>query len=742
MTAWNKKGQRRSRRQWLLFAIVITACDSAITHAAISSGTDPTVAVPVVLDEVVITAQKRSQNLQSTPISVATIAGAALEQSPLANTGDLARYVPGLLIGKSAFVGQTYLRGVGQSNGVPGVESPVATYLDGVYLGAPALAVFDLSNISQVDVLRGPQGTLFGRNATGGLIQITTKEPNVEFGGSAQVGYANFNTLTGQVYVTGPVTPAVSASLAIAGTARQDGYIRNVTNGTDLLNEKKYTVQNKWFWEATDRTSIKLNLVRGEYRNLPGAVYGVYPGTLAADGVTSYINDQQVAIRDTGTNESNTTIASATVLTDLDWGRASSQTSFVSFSGELVLDQSAHPGQPNPNQAPAQISDLYAHIKSWTEEFQIQAPAAADFQWIAGFFYLRDVTNIDLKVNLDERLLTRLTTRVATDSYSLFGQVTKPLGERVNLTVGLRYTRDDRSFDGVTNTGAVPASSLPNSKSWPKLTSRLAVDYEFTPDVLGYVSYNRGFRSGIYTNTAVNVPPAAPETVDAYEVGLKTQLLDDRLRINGAAFRYDYNDLQLRTVVGPTILTYNAANSRVYGLDADVNAVISEHVTASAGLEMLHARYTEFPNGPVNVPTPLLAVPAGCTGALNPRKGGAALIACDLTGRDMVKAPALSATFGVQYETALAGGDAVFKLQDRYSSRYYFEPDNVLQQRPYHWVDASVAWSPYQSAWKLTLWGTNVTDARVFDTAVTAGNSSVYAPGSPAMYGVTVNVVF
>jgi iron complex outermembrane receptor protein len=727
-----------TRRRWLL--LLVLAIDGNGARAA-SAETGVAAGAPG-LEVVTVTAQKRAENLQATPIAIFTISGATLAQRPGISTADLARYVPGLLVGKSTFVGQTYLRGVGQSNGVPGVESPVATYLDGVYLGAPALAVFDLNNISQVAVLRGPQGTLFGRNATGGLIQVTTREASHDFDGNAEVGYGNFNTVSGRLYATGEVSANLAASVAFSGSDRQDGYIRNTITDADLLDEKKYTLQNKWLLDLGEYTTVKLNLLHGDYRNVSGTQRGIYPGTLASDGVSSYLGEHRIANRIDGSNATQIDLASVTLASDRDWGRISNQASFVGFRGELAVDQSGHPGRPNPNNVAAQISALDATIESWTEEFQVQAAPGAELQWIAGIFYLHDVTDIALDVDLDAAPFSFVSTELQTDSWSLFAQATRPLTERARVTAGLRYTRDTKDFSGSTATGARPASTLPTHQSWSQPTWRLALDYQFTPAVLGYVSYNRGFKSGAYTNTDVVFPPAAPETVDAYELGLKSQWLDNRLRLNGAAFFYDYTDLQLRAVSGAVILTYNAANSRVYGLDIELDALFTDDFSVSAGFEALHARYTHFPTGPVSLPTPLPAVPPGCTGTPNLRNGGATTVFCDLAGNAMVKAPKLSATFGMHYEMSFAGGTAVLSLQDRYSSRYYFEPDNVLEQSAYHWVDATLSLAPDDGAWRLSLWGTNLTGARVFDAAVTAGNSFVYSPGSPRMYGLTLNLRF
>lgn len=695
------------------------------------------------VEEIIVTAQKRSQNIQVVPIAMSTIGAEALDAGGATNTLDLGRFVPGLVIGKTGQALQTYLRGVGQGSGVPGAESPVATYLDGIYLGSTALGVFDLNNIDQVAVLKGPQGTLFGRNATGGLIQITTRDPSQTAGGKADIGFANYDTVSGDLYVTGPVTANLSANLALVGKDAGDGYVRNVHTGHDIVNEKSYSAQTKFLWQPDSGPDVTLNLIHGSYRNLPGSALGVPPGYLSADGITPHLGARTVSNRTDDPNQSGSTIGSVRITDDLGWARLTNLVSGIEYTSYLQADQSANAGLPNPNNTRAQLVTWTSGVHTETEEFQLQAPADQDFQWITGFFYLHDVTKFNLAVTQDAVPAATVDTRVATDSYSGFAQATKTILPDTRLTAGLRYVSDTRSFGGVTNTGLTPqAAGTPTEKTWPRLVWRFALDHSFTPDILGYVSYDRGFKSGAYSNSLVTNPPAAPEIVDAYEIGVKSELLGKRLRLNLAGFYYDYRNIQLRALQGASLNVYNAASSRIYGLDVDLDAVLTDRLTLTGGAEVLDAKYTDFPNGVENLPTPLATIPGGCTGTPNPRRGGTTPIVCDLTGNTMIQSPKFTANLGIQYDWEGTWGDLTLDVADHYNSGYYFEPDNQLHQNAYHWLTASLRWTSPDGYWTAKLWGTNLISAKVFLSEVTAASTYAFIPGEPAMYGATVGVKF
>jgi iron complex outermembrane recepter protein len=691
------------------------------------------------LGDIVVTAQKRPENLHDIPIAITAIPAERLDRQAVTNTADLARYVPGLLIGKSLFAGQTYFRGIGQGLTIPGGEAPIATYIDGVYLASPSLAVFDLNNVEQVAVLKGPQSTLFGRNATGGVIQVTTRAPSDRPAARVELGYGRFATLTGKALISGPILPDLAASLAFTGKRRGQGPVFNRFTGRHLFDEKSWSLQNRWVWTPGALTA-DLNLIHGDYRNMPGSAAGIFPGHLAADGATRYLGYRTISNRVDGANATRSTIASLKTSYALDGATISNQIAYTHFRGSTVIDQSGTAGRPNPNNMPAFLPDATGTTGTWTDELQIQTRADAPLQWTGGLFYLHN-RSVGRAVNrFDESVFSSYRIRLETDSLSAFGQVAAAIAERTRLTLGLRYTSDRRRISGVTVPATPPNPAIPTAKTWSRPTWRVAIDHRFTPDIMAYASYVRGFRSGSFTTTALSIPPADPETVDAYEAGLKAQLWDRRLRVNLTGFVYDYRDIQLRALRGTIVDVFNAARARIHGGEAEIEAALGGGLRLSGGLQLLDARYRDFPNGVANVPSPLAVIPTGCVGPRSAVNGGTARLACDLSGNRMVKAPTLSANVAIDYERQFAWGSIALSVQDSYSRGYYFEPDNILRQPAYHWVDASIRWRSTDQRWTATLWGTNLAKERVYDSALTGAGSYIYRPGSPVGYGVTLGL--
>lgn len=691
------------------------------------------------LGDIVVTAQKRRENLRDVPIAIAAIPAERLERQAVTNTADLARYVPGLLIGKSLFAGQTYFRGIGQGLSIPGGESPIATYIDGVYLASPSLAVFDLNNVEQVALLKGPQSTLFGRNATGGVIQITTRAPSDRTAARAEIGYGRFATLTGKALISGPVATDLAASLAFTGKHRGQGPVFNRFTGRQLFDEKSWSLQNRWLW-TPGALSVDLNLIHGDYRNMPGSAAGIFPGHLAADGTTRYLGYRTISNRVDGANATRSNIASLRTGYDLGGATISNQIAYTHFRGSTVIDQSGTAGRPNPNNMPAFLPDATGTSATWTDELQFQTDSAAPLQWTGGVFYLHNRSLSSAVNRFDETVASSYRIGLRTDSISIFGQVAAQIVENTRLTLGLRYTSDRRTISGFTAPATTLNPAIPTAKTWSEPTWRVAIDHRLAPDIMVYASYVRGFRSGSFTTTTLNIPPAAPETVDAYEAGLKAELWDRRLRMNLTGFTYDYRDIQLRAMRGTVVDIFNAARARIRGAEAEIEAALGGGLRLSGGIQLLDARYRDFPNGVTNVPSPLTVIPAGCAGPRNPLNGGTTRLACDLSGNRMVKSPTLSANAAIDYERRFSWGSIALSVQDSYSRAYYFEPDNILRQPAYHWIDASIRWRSQDERWTATLWGTNLANERVYDSALTGAGSYIYRPGSPVGYGITLGI--
>jgi iron complex outermembrane receptor protein len=712
--------------------------------------------------DIVVTAQKRSENLQNVPVSVTAVTADALQAAGAVKTSDIAGLVPGLVFTNTLGGGVPYIRGIGQTLGVPGAESPVGLYIDGVYLLTPASGLFEFNNIERVEVLRGPQGTLFGRNTTGGLINIITRDPGSDFKLDADIGLANYETVSAHLYASTPVGGGLSTSVSAFGFKRGDGFGRNVTLGIDLFKERNWGIQNKWRWQSEDGdTDIILNLLHSDSRSQVGMTYGVPPGSIGGDG-SVYLGQYTFAssIHEPATNRQN--LASLKIDHDFGAVQVMSLTAYHTLYQRYRFAQLGYDNNslPPTNPFAAQYPNLIAKDRTFTQEFQLQAPRGAKFQWIAGFFYMHDEIpmfhseskpNNVLRINIDSFQKT--------DSYAGFVQATYPVIEGTRLTGGLRYTSESKRVGGqaalangvVISTPSNPGpglAPLDPKTTWNKVTWRLSIDHDFSDDIMGYASYNRGFKGGVYNLANFGNPPAEPEVVDAFELGLKTLLFDRRLRFNVAAFYNDYKDIQLRTSIvtptGTTFATYNAATARMKGIEADFEARPVDGLSITGGFQILDANYRSFPKGLYAFPNPVSPanLPANCAppAVYNPVAGGNTTLTCDLSGNRMIRAPKFTYNLGISYLAEFVSGATLrFSANDSYNSGFFWDPENRLRQDSYHNLSGAITYTAPNERYDVQLWVRNIAGENIWSTA-TGGTSDTYSPGLPRTFGLTLGV--
>jgi iron complex outermembrane receptor protein len=693
------------------------------------------------VEEIVVTAQKRAENLQRVPIAITAVTEASLEAQHITSTGELAAVLPGLKVGNSAGSGLIYLRGIGQNSGAPGIVNPISTYLDGIYIGIARLGLFDLNAVSQVTLLRGPQGSLFGRNASGGIIQVVTKDPSFSTEGSAMLGYGNFNTLSGALYATTPLTETVAANISFKVRHQGDGQIKNLYTGNDIIRERTYSAQSKLLWKPSDDTIILLNGAWIHARDLRGIADGPSPGFIAGDGVTTFLGEDKVRIRYDPTSKVDTKLASMKIEQDLGWAEISNLAHGLwSKTNFLYLQQSGHAGRPNPNNAGDQTSTSFTNIAAYGDDLQISSPSGGPLQWIAGLSYEYERTRSSFGTSLDEALIANTISHYTSEAWAGFAQATLALAPSTRVTGGIRYTTDTLKFRGVNTVNGLTAlaAGLPPKTTYNQVTWRAAIDHDLTDRVMIYAAANRGFKAGQYNIVSVTNPPVRPEIVDGYEVGFKSRLFDNRLRLNTAFFYQRASDLQLRAINGAAVILFNAAKAETYGANLDFEAALSERWSLRGGFEWLpSAKYTSFPGASAQLPTPLLTIPANCTGTPNARIGGTVNLVCDLTGRRMIFAAEVSANLAVRYAFDAFGGKMALDVADQYSSRYFVDPNGSTSVDPFHLVNASLSWTSSDDKWNLRLWGTNLSYAKTY-----INPGFIYIPGEPRKYGVEVGMKF
>jgi iron complex outermembrane receptor protein len=583
------------------------------------------------------------------------------------------------------------------------------------------------NNIQQITVLKGPQGTLFGRNATGGLIQIVTRDPRDVASGELAFGYGNHATITGSAYLTGPVAPHLAADIALYYNNQQHGFGHNLVTGHDVGNGRDFAARTKWKWDIGPDTTAR---VTADYEQTIGnyPVYRLRDGTLGSDG--KYFPG--------GPFDGNT---------DVD-------PKFKSYQGGVSLDLKHDFGGVKLDSITAYRKvkfDVFFDVDSlpeffsksrkierdhqFSQEVHLLSPDTGPFKWVVGAYYFKGFSSYD-----PQSIITPATTRLVfsrqrAESFAVFAQSTWQFAKDTSLTTGIRYTWETKKFDGhaeVTPVGGTTTFPPPvvGKEVAKKPTWRLALDHKFSDTVLGYISYNRGFKSGGFSPQQVTPPLVSfkPEVLDAFEAGLKSDLLDHHLRINAAAFYYDYKEIQLVAFINNFSTVYNAASAKVHGLDVDVTARPFGGLTLTGGVSILNSKFGDFPGASLSIPKPT---------------GGNRLTVFNAKGDRLPLTPKWTANIGADYEVNLGSHRLLLSGNFYHNDGWYAEADNRLFQHAYNLVNAS-ATLYLDQAGKLSVraWGKNLFNkdyaAQLFTLA--QGDGINIAPGRS--FGVTFGALF
>jgi iron complex outermembrane recepter protein len=703
------------------------------------------------LEEIVVTAQRRADNLQDVPVSVTSVSVAQLKVSGVTSTEDLGMVTPGLTMPETSGALQPHIRGVGTSANGPGIESPVATYVDGVYYANATSSVLSLENIDRLEVLKGPQGTLFGRNTTGGLIQVITKDPQQDLSGIAQVGYANYQDTTASLYVTGGLTQTIAGDLSIYYERQGEGYGRNIFNGEDVdqLNYD-YVVRDKFLFQPTDATQVRLTLDYEQRKSnyltyhsidagTSGAVNSILLNTPAFGGPFNLGGQYGVNLDYQPTSIVKSGGSALNVKQDFDTVMFTSITGYRDASFRADLDVDFTPIDAT-NLALSQTD------KQFSQEFQLASGQSSTVKWTTGFYYFyaddhyaplginlagpssAPLPNIDIDTNDGQQ----------THSYAAYAQASVPLFDKTNLTLGARYTYETKEFGGLEST-SFPGTPIPTSVvpvvagTYPdhihedKPSYRVSFDHKFTKDIMAYASFNSAFKSGGFNISVPSQQPYSPETLHAWELGTKTEWLDRRLRVNASTFYYDYTDIQIGYFVLGSEAFRNGAKAEVYGADLDLEAVVIEGFTVNGGVDYMHDRFTSFADAPLALPG------IACTDTAD-----APLCEGSAAGHKLPYAPTTTFNVGANYGVALLGGNADINLAYFHSSGFFTSPDNTINQPSYELLNASIGWTDPSRRWTGRLFARNLTNQFYAISLVETPAGDARTTGAPRTYGATI----
>jgi iron complex outermembrane receptor protein len=699
----------------------------SILAKALLSGVAPIICVANAhaqqVEEIIVTAQKRSENIQSVPITISAFSAEDLTKMGVSSTMSIGEITPGLQMSKQVGSATPYLRGIGTRASNNGVESPVATYVDGMYVGSLLGAVLELNNIERIEVLKGPQGTLFGRNATGGLIQVITKDPTQDMQARFTASYGSKGTWGGKAYISGGISENLTADLAISAQRMDKGFGKNITTGNRAYYDEYTTIRSKWVWTPTEDTTIKLIGTYAEVEN----DFGITRQCIQPGGC--FGSSQLPNFHDTASNLDNGVKGkSKSVNLQVDHKMGSidlrSITTYLTSKYDHAFDQDAGP----VGGVDAFFINSY---KTFSQEFQLKSDNDGAFNWIAGLFYWHN--KVGTKIDIPQAGPFLVDNTLTTKSIAGFGEVNYAFSDKTKLTVGLRYTKDKRTLAGES---MVPGFVSPYTqhKSFDKFTYRAVLDHHFTDSTMAYLSYNRGFRSGVF-NTAIFFPaaPVGSETIDAYEAGVKGDYFDRKLRLNFSTFLYKYKDQIVQVPIPGGADLRNAASSKIWGLELEGQFVPTENLSFRFGGSYMHGRYQTHKSCASNLIAPDLFGP-GLPGTTSGTLG-------DCSGNVTAQTPKFTGYLGAVYDIPTESGLFSINASAAYNNGFYWEEANQLFEDSYTIVNGEISFAPNDKL-KLRVFGRNLlnTNYSVFTTAEAFGYIASAAP--PRTWGVAVDVSF
>lgn len=725
------------------------------------------------LEEVIVTAQKRSQSLQDVPIAITAFSNDGLRQAMVYDIGDLAPLTPGFNTNvlQPAFP-ELFIRGIGSSDFGIGADPSIGIFIDGVYMGRSGGAVTQLQDIARVEVLKGPQGTLFGRNTAAGAISMTTFDASEDIPNTLGVKAGNHNHR--EVY-GGVSFPLVEDKLwfRFSGmSASRDGWQDNATTGAEGGELDRWTYRATLTWKPTEEVRVNLTADNSKAEENTGywevsddqwglVNFGVYD-PLALD----YEDEKAAADSDPRTKRE----PKGAALT-VDW-EINDSLSFTSITGyreyettfQMDLDASSFP-----------LAQTVANIESseaWSQEFRLNS-SSENLDWFVGVSYYDEDTGLNVTDALNLQSLELITESSPSagdgficfgspgctsdilpgftaeqvkssghnESLAIYGDATWRATDRLSLTVGIRYSEDDKELQHGFNASNFGFIYLPpeggtdlgsgfigatQDDSWSNTSPRFVVDYALTDDFLMYGSYTKGYKSGGFntfpSGSFNDLDSADEETVDSYELGVKTTWLDSRLQANIAAFYYEYDDLQVIVAQNSGGVTSfvldNEGKAEGQGLEAELSFLPVQDLTLSLMLAYLDTEIKEGEN----------------------------------EGKDLPRAPEFSGAVGVDYFLDL---DNLGEI--RFNASYAYVGDNQLTlsefpvselttQDSYELLNSRITWSlGEERPWQIALWGTNLTDEVIrvtaYDSLSFVGLYSTQR-NTPRMYGIDVSYSF
>ncbi len=679
-------------------------------------------ATPLADNDIIVTAQRRGERLQDVPIAVTAIGAQQLAAQRITSTADLTQVTPGLNFTQSANHAQPFIRGIGSLSVNLGDESSVATYVDGVYVAQSTAVFYQLADVERVEVLKGPQGTLFGRNATGGAISITTRTPQATPTGDFRAGYGNYNALRLSGYVAGG-SETVAASLA-ALYNRRDGYFNDRVRGGRLGDGHQLAISGKLHIAPTDRLTIDLAADHFEDTDPSYLIYQPLGEQILLRDATTILpsnsHDYVGNLFPVSTNRQT----GGSVRVRYDAGAVD----LISISGYRESRAVAFLDQDTTNKTIAHVTPNTESSHAFSQEFQAVSTGDGPFNWIVGAYYFDYFSEYDPLLITRATGVTALGARARAKAYAVYADGTYKFGD-VSLTLGLRYSDEEKHYTGSAN-GVVLVNDV--KKNWNAFTPRAVLSYRPQANVLLYGSFARGFKSGVFNTISLSPTPIDPENVNAYEIGLKSSP-SRLLTLNLSAFWYDASNVQVSAISSLTNLPVlqNAASARSRGIDLDLRWRPVPEMSLRLGASYLDARYRVFRNAQVFIPNPASTA------------AGFLQVSRDVSGNHRERSPEFTFNLGADYAIPLNdGGSLTPSINVFHTSKFYWEASERLSQGAYSIVNAQITWAVGRTGLSASIWAKNLGNADAYRSVLASAIVDRGLSIEPRTFGVEIGYRF
>jgi len=685
----------------------------ALSHAPVYANEEAMLA----LEEVMVTARKREESMQDVSVAVSAVTAAAISDAHIRNSADITKLVPSLTVSGSGNSQSFAIRGIGTQAFSAGVEPSVATMIDGVVLGRSQQSFMQLVDIERVEVLRGPQGSLFGKNSSAGVVHFITKGTSDEFEAEISTTVIEEGEYRASGSISGPITDNLGYRLTYGGI-RDDGFIENVYDGKTYGGGDSDTLRGKLLWTPT--IDLEVQWISDMSSSDDGnnlQTQRIVNEQAVADALGSVTaSDENYQVNLDGDIAQSVEAEGHSLEVNWDLGDYT-LTSISAYREYEKSSQSDVDGRPdNPADFDQWASDKQTQL---SQEIRIASPAGESIHYVAGLYGFQQS---------NDRQFTREvvgTTGVAdftvdTTNYAAFGEVTFELADNLRAIAGGRYTYDKLEYEFVRNS-TFPASVGPVSDSTDDTDFSLkgVLEWDVDEQSMAYFSYAEGYKGQAFNVTYGTSPPLDPvkaELSNTYEIGFKSTLWNERLRLNGAIFRTEYQDFQGQKFIddgGDSIyLLTNAGNVSTQGVELEFTALLSENLTLFGGVSVIDAAIDDFEGGPCS---------AGQTA-----RGQCPQGLQDLSGKDLPSSPDWKVNVNASYQVPLETMpfDLVAKLayQGQGEAVMDISQDEYTVQGTYNTFDLALSLKGKQGNWDVTAFVKNLTDKHYASSIVSQPN--------------------